>query len=312
MTDEISSIQIVETIKNYVVILNFSKIVFMFYIVFISISLRNPLYLFYSIKAGNVNEGNVQYISPQQQQQQQQQQQLQHYQDLTNQMNTMSIDNQNNNTRTDTASQSQGQQQLISPTSPSTPTEHTTPAQQQRKIVYVQGDQMQQGATSATTQYTNFPAGYPVQYYQNIVPNYAGYQETTGVAASAAVPGNTAHHVISPQPAAMIYQRGGNSFYVPMAGATGAQAQQQMMLVSGGAGQLINGQKWTDFYTRNTKFSNIDSANEYRKVETQYQQGYALQQPAPQPNISMAQQRPLMQIQSNYQQYAYMQGPPKR
>jgi len=264
-------------------------------------------------QAGNVSDGNVQFMTQQQHQQQQVQQ---HYQDVANQMNAMNIDNQNSNTRTDNASQQQTQQQLISPTSPSTPTEHPTPAQQQRKIVYVPSpsDQIQQSATAAAAQYTNYPAGYPVQYYQNVVPNYPGYQDTTQVAAAtAAVPSNMAQHVTTPQHGALMYQRGGNSFYVPVTAAGGAQAQQQMMLVSGGAGQIINGQKWTDFYTRNNKFSNMDNSttNEYRKVDASYQQGYAIQQPAHQQNISMA-QRPLMQIPANYQQYAYMQGPPKR
>ena len=173
----------------------------------------------------------------------------------------MSVDGQSSNTRTDNTTT---QQQLISPTSPSTPTEHTTPQTQQtqqRKIVYVPGAEIQQQNTAtATAQYMNYPTAYPVQYYQNTVPNYPGYQDTTVAATGGAVPSNTAQHITAtPQPgAAMMYQRGGNQFYVPVAAAGSAQTQQQMMVVSGGAaGQFINGQKWTDFYTRNNnKFSN--------------------------------------------------------
>lgn len=99
----------------------------------------------------------------------------QHYQELNNQVSTMSLDSQGNSARSDISGQSDKQQhQLTSPTSPvevTAPTPAEIAAQRRHPHqVYYHSEQVQQAG-----QYQSVP-GYapPVQYIQQSIP--AGYQ----------------------------------------------------------------------------------------------------------------------------------------
>ena len=275
------------------------------------------------------------------------QQQAVHYQDLANQVNSMSLDNQNNSARSDLSGQSDKQQhqQLTSPTSP-VEVSATSPAEiaaaQRKHVVYYPDNQIQQ-----TGQYQSIN-GYPVQYFQNVPVGYQNYQlannsgqqhattpnnmqpppspTTPGLIsqhyATANIPSQNA--LIQPSPeqylTSVSAQLSGQRPRYPGAmvyprGSTNqiyvpvaAQPQQLAMYLSG---QFANGQKNYDFYRTNRINNSAVDATDFRKIDSQYQQSYAALQ---QPNLSLAQQhRPLMQIAGNYQQaYYHMSGPPKR